>query len=159
MSDILRVISPNSNDPAEIDYDSPVGRVMGLIEKELREALDESGRDSAYEIHISLMANREDRVKISWNKTRNPGWIDPTSPSVEYKYLQPKRNPSEAKSTAVINEMIDKALIKASEFYWSTKKIGTSCANHTLTFIVKHGTITGLQQRMDDSMFPNGIKG
>jgi hypothetical protein len=156
MSDVLRVMT---NDPSDIDYDSPVGRVMGVLEKELRVALDESGRDSAYETHISLMANSADRVKIHWTKTRNPGWVDPTLPSMEYKYSQPKKNASEAKSAGVVNEMIDKALIKASEFYWNAKKVGTTCANHTLTFVVKHGTITGLQQRFDDSMFPNGIKG
>jgi len=152
----MRINKSGAANPTERGSETPVERAIGAIESELWRSLKATSDDSALEVRILFTVNAGDKVKIQVQHTRNPGWIDATSERFFDKYLQAKKSDGVPASAA--QAIVEQTAVVASRFFWGAKDgRWSSSANHTLTLIVKGGTVTGKQQISHDQMFPDGI--
>lgn len=156
MGSIMRVERGTKPQPEE----SPGARVVEIVESELWKALKATRDDPFVEVKVGLSV-MGGKVKLQTHQVRSPGWLNPGSDKFHEKYIQPGKHSEEPPSTNLVGSIIDRAIGDVSRFFWQSMDQGqwSETANHTLTLIIKRGTITGKQQVSHDQMFPDGIAG
>jgi hypothetical protein len=157
MSDTIMRVDKSSKPQST---ESPGARVVEVVESELWKALKSTRDDPWVEIKLGLSV-MGGKVKLQVQQTRSPGWLNPGSERFYEKYVQPGKHSEEPPSNNLVGSIIDRAIGDVSRFFWGAIDQGqwSDSANHTLTLIVKRGTITGKQQVSHDQMFPDGIAG
>jgi hypothetical protein len=156
MGSIMRVERGTNPQPEE----SPGARVAEIVESELWKALEATKKDPFVEIKVNLSV-MNGKTKLQIQQVRSPGWLDPGSDKFHEKYIQLGKHSGEPPSTNLVGSIIDRAIGDVSRFFWQSRDQGqwSETASHTLTLIIKRGTITGKQQISHDQMFPDGIAG